>query len=106
MIDSTDCGEFYSKPAWKICLRVIHIYGYIPSVKTTIELPDQLLERVKITAAKQQTTMRKLIIRGLETILDAEAPSDSASSQLALKRLQQGYALGNQPLSRDQTHDR
>lgn len=75
-------------------------------MKTTIELPDQLLERVKITAAKQQTTMRKLIIRGLETILDADAPKESAASQPALKRLQQGFALGNQPLSRDQTHGR
>jgi len=75
-------------------------------MRTTIELPDPLLERVKITAAKQHTTMRKLIIQGLETILNAESTPDPAASRSALQRLRQGFALGIKPLSRDQTHGR
>jgi hypothetical protein len=75
-------------------------------MRTTIELPDPLLERVKITAAKQQTTMRQLIIQGLEIILDRETAPAPAAARSALTRLQQGFALGNQPLSRDQTHGR
>jgi predicted transcriptional regulator len=46
-------------------------------MRITIELPNQLLERVKIIATKQQTTMRKLIIQGLETILDTELSPDT-----------------------------
>jgi hypothetical protein len=36
----------------------------------------------------------------------AGTPTDSSPSQLALKRLQQGFALGNQSLFHDQTHGR
>jgi hypothetical protein len=75
-------------------------------MRTSIELPAPLLERVKIAAAKRQTTMRKLMIQGLEAILDADAPPDPVASRSALNRLQQGFALGNQPLTRDQVHGR
>ncbi|MEX1117869.1 MAG: hypothetical protein WEB60_03665 [Terrimicrobiaceae bacterium] len=43
-------------------------------MRTTIDLPDPLLERVKISAAKQQATMRGLVIKGLEAVLNDESP--------------------------------
>jgi len=75
-------------------------------MRTTIDLPDPLLERVKISAAKQQTTMRGLVIRGLEVVLNGEAATDPTATRSALQRLRKGFALGNQPLPRDQTHAR
>ncbi len=75
-------------------------------MRTTIDLPDPLLERVKISAARQQTTMRGLVIKGLEAILNQESAADPAAARSALQRLRKGFALGNQPLSRNQTHAR
>jgi len=75
-------------------------------MRTTIDLPDPLLERVKISAAKQQTTMRNLVIKGLEAVLSEETAAGSAATRSALQRLRKGFALGNKPLSRDQAHGR
>lgn len=72
--------------------------------KTTIELPDAILERTKIAAARRHTTLKNLVIEGLETILREEASSPGHTEALA--RLHQGYHLGNQHLTREQTHAR
>jgi hypothetical protein len=85
----------------------VHLYGFMhSSMRTTIDLPDPLLERVKISAAKQQTTMRDLVIKGLEVVLNQEEAADPAAARSALQRLRKGFALGNRPLSRDQAHAR
>lgn len=73
-------------------------------MKTTIELPDDILQRTKIAAARRRTTLKNLVIEGLESILREEA--SSATSAEALQRLKQGYHLGNEPLTRDQIHAR
>lgn len=39
------------------------------NVKTTIELPDGLVSEAKRRALDESTTLRELVIRGLETIL-------------------------------------
>ncbi|HEX8013204.1 MAG TPA: DUF2191 domain-containing protein [Casimicrobiaceae bacterium] len=38
-------------------------------MKTTVELPDSLLEEAKRVAARQDTTLRVLIIEGLRRVL-------------------------------------
>lgn len=73
-------------------------------MKTTIDLPDEILERTKIAAARRRTTIKNLVIEGLETILQQELPAVPATDALA--RLHRGYHLGARPLSRDQTHAR
>jgi hypothetical protein len=73
-------------------------------MRTTIDLPDSLLERTKISATKQKTTMRELVIQGLEIVLSQ--PPSTPKTDSALKRLKKGYDLGNQPLTRDETHAR
>jgi hypothetical protein len=75
-------------------------------MRTTIDLPDPLLERVKITATVKKTTIRNLVIQGLEVVLKAESDLSPSVSRSALARLQAGYALGNKPLSRDEIHAR
>lgn len=73
-------------------------------MKTTIDLPDDILQRTKIAAAQRRTTLKNLVIEGLKSILREEAPS--VGSAEALQRLEQGYRLGNKPLTRDQIHAR
>ncbi len=45
------------------------------SMKTTIELPDELLIEAKKRAAEQRTTLRRLFARGLRRELDAAGPA-------------------------------
>jgi hypothetical protein len=73
-------------------------------MKTTIDLPDEILERTKIAAARRRTTIKNLVIEGLETILQQESPAAPATDALA--RLHRGYHLGARPLSREQIHAR
>ncbi len=73
-------------------------------MKTTIDLPDGILERTKIAAARRRTSIKSLVIEGLETILREEAAATPPADALA--RLRHGYHLGGQPLTRDQAHAR
>jgi len=73
-------------------------------MRTTIDLPDSLVERTKISAAKRKTSMKELVIQGLETILAEDEPASSTASALA--RLKSGYALGGTALSREESHAR
>jgi len=72
-------------------------------MKTTIDLPDLILERTKIAAARRRTTIKNLVIEGLEAILREESVPPSSD---ALTRLRHGYHLGGKPLTRDQSHAR
>jgi len=73
-------------------------------MKTTIDLPDSIFERTKIAAAQRRTTIKNLVIEGLETVLRQETPSAAPADALA--RLQAGYRLGGAPLSREEAHAR
>lgn len=70
-------------------------------MKTTFDLPDDLLERVKISAAKRRTTLKNLVLEGLELVLKKEPAAEGA-----LERLRSGFHLGGQPLKREDTHGR
>jgi predicted transcriptional regulator len=78
------------------------IYGHM---KTTVDLPDALLQRVKIAAAHRRTTLKKLVIEGLEHVLGSREATASARAE-ALARLRQGLHLDGQPLSREAAHER
>ncbi len=73
-------------------------------MRTTIDLPDELLEQTKIAAVKRRTSVKGLIVAGLQCILSEDFPPVEASNALA--RLQSGYHLGGKPLSREQAHAR
>ncbi|MFV0416090.1 MAG: hypothetical protein ACK5NG_06950 [Chthoniobacterales bacterium] len=53
-------------------------------IKTTINLPDDLLQRAKIVAAQRWTTLRELVVRGLNHALEHGADADRKAN---LKRL-------------------
>jgi len=38
-------------------------------MKTTIELPDAIVQRAKILAAERRVTLRELVLQGLEQVL-------------------------------------
>lgn len=73
-------------------------------MKTTIELPDELLHRVKILAAERQTTLKALVVAGLDWVLRSEATASRRDA--AIDRLNEGLHLGGKPLSRRQAHER
>ena len=73
-------------------------------MKTTIDLPDDILHRAKVIAAQRRTTLKGLIIGGLDWVMRPEA--EFPDRQAALARVQKGLRLGGQPLSRHQAHER
>jgi len=74
-------------------------------MKTTVELPDNLAQRVKITAAQRGTTFKKLVIEGLEHVIGSSKTTDSERAD-ALARFRQGFHLGGKPLPREIAHER
>ncbi|MEX2607815.1 MAG: hypothetical protein WD708_10760 [Kiritimatiellia bacterium] len=73
-------------------------------MRTTLDLPNDLLERTKIEAVKRRTTIKQLVMDGLQHVL---AHEDSAAAPTkALNRLQSGFRLGGTPMNREQTHAR
>ena len=80
-------------------------YGCIYAfMRTTIDLPDAMFERIKIAAARRRMTMKSLLIESLEAVLGEDAASASPAG--ALDRLRQGYHLGGRPLKREEIHAR
>ena len=73
-------------------------------MKTTIDLPDDVLHRAKVVAARRRTTLKALFLSGLELAMKADA--DAPARAAALSRLRQGLRLGGQTLTREQAHER
>jgi hypothetical protein len=73
-------------------------------VKTTFDLPDNLVERVKIESAKRRCSMKRIVIEGLEAILRDDKNTGRADK--AIQRLRQGYRLVGKPMSREEIHAR
>jgi len=72
-------------------------------MKTTIDMPDAIFERTKIAAAQRRTTIKRLVIEGLERVLEETTPRSVPLDALA--RLRSGYHLGGKPLSREKAHE-
>jgi hypothetical protein len=73
-------------------------------MKTTIDLPDEILHRAKVIAAQRRTTLKELVIDGLDRVMRADATA--AGRDAAMDRLRSGFHLGGRPLSREQAHER
>lgn len=73
-------------------------------MKTTIDIPDDLLHRAKVRAAQRKTTLKELVQTGLEWVLRSEAEDSDRTAAFA--RLQKGLRLGGRPMTRDQAHER
>lgn len=73
-------------------------------MRTTIDLPEDLLQRAALEASRRHTTLRELVMAGLNRVIGP--PAELAAPQDALQRLQSGFRLGGQPLTRDELHER
>lgn len=78
---------------------------YLLLVKTTVDLPDEILHRAKVVAAEHRTTLKALVVAGLDHVLSSMGEEPEARSK-ALHRLRKGLRLGGHPLTRDQSHER
>jgi hypothetical protein len=72
-------------------------------MKTTIDLPEEMLHRAKVLAARQHSTLKELVITGLDHVLGT---SVSGSHDAPLGRLRKGLHLGNKEMSREEIHAR
>lgn len=73
-------------------------------MKTTFDLPEELVHRAKIAAVERKTTLTDLVVCGLDSILRPE--TSSAGREDALAHLRKGLHLGGKPLTREQVHER
>jgi hypothetical protein len=64
-----------------------HIYGYVGTMKTTIELPDELFREAKSVAALRNLKLKDLFTRGLEMALKAERKAAKDPTPLETMRM-------------------
>jgi hypothetical protein len=85
-----------------------HIYGHM---KTTLDLPEEVLTQAKVYAALHRTTLKELVTEGLRRVISpsesqVEAAQRNRSTRLiaALKDL--GHTGSVVPLRREEIYDR
>ena len=55
-------------------------------MKTTIDLPEALLRRAKVTAARRQTSLKNLVVEGLQRVLSSSSGGEGPSGAVADKK--------------------
>lgn len=80
-------------------------------MKTTIDFPDELLHRAKIVAAQRRTTLRELVVKGLETVTsdlgDEERHNERKKTfTRLLKAMRASNTEPMVPLTREEIYDR
>ena len=79
-------------------------------MKTTFDLPDEVLVKAKVYAAEQRTTLRDLVVRGLKLVTEAGEQDDEKQRKAAFRRLLEGMRASNTepmvPLKREEIYDR
>lgn len=79
-------------------------------MKTTIDFPEELLHRAKVVAAQRRTTLRELVVRGLEGVTSGMSDEDEENKRKKdLKRLLKAMRASNTqpmiPLKREEIYD-
>ena len=75
-------------------------------MKTTIELPDELVRRAKIAAASRGTTMRALVMWGLEIAIQSPEPGQEQGDDLIAALQVARNQASVLPIRREQIYDR
>lgn len=78
---------------------------YHRNVKTTLDLPDAVVENARREAAQRQTTLEQLVVTGLQLVM-MQSPPIASTAQDAIARLEKGFSLDGKPLSRAEIHER
>lgn len=80
-------------------------------MKTTIDVPDELLHRAKITAAQRKTTLKELVLQGLEYATRHEMTDPETERKERAAKLIAALSVGRNTepvgrLNREELHDR
>ena len=79
-------------------------------MKTTVDLPDELVHQAKIVAAQRKTTLKALVLQGLHHAINHPAtdPKSTRKNKLkrALKQMRASNSNPMKPLKRETIHDR
>lgn len=79
-------------------------------MKTTIELPDDILLQAKTFAAKRQTSLKDLFVMALQRFMQAPSEGDEKKRKADMKRLLLAMRASNtepmRPLVREEIYDR
>ena len=79
-------------------------------MKTTIDLPEELLRTAKIHAAENQTTLKELVVKGLQVVTGGDAERKEAERQERIRKLLSDFQFENtepiKPLTREECYDR
>lgn len=79
-------------------------------MKTTIDLPEEVLIKAKILAAERRTTLRELVVEGLKRVTETPPEAERAKRRAALKQLLAAMQASNTepmiPLKREEIYDR
>jgi hypothetical protein len=73
-------------------------------MKTTIDVPEDLLHRAKVVAAQRRTTLRELVLTGLDEVLGKKYKGVNMAGAFA--RVGRGMRLGGKFLAREEIHGR
>jgi len=91
-------------------LERMAIYLYLWGMKTTLDLPDEMLHQAKIIAAQRKTTLKELVIQGLLHVTQTVPDQAGQKRREAMQRLIAGLQAQNTeamvPLTRGEAHDR
>lgn len=75
-----------------------------------IDLPDDLLMQAKVYAAQHQTTLKKLVVQGLQQVTAQVSPSPDPARRQNAQRLIAALQAGNtrpmKPLTREEIYER
>ncbi len=83
-----------------------HIYGIMGNrMKTTVDLPDELLIAAKKRAAEERVTLRELLARGLRRELQARRNPFRHSRRIRWTVARGGLPPGLDVADRERMHD-
>ncbi len=79
-------------------------------MKTTIEIPDDLFQKVKVLAAERSTTLRDVVAQALQQWLRTPTEDEEKKRKATIKRLLRAMQASNttpmKPLTREEIYDR
>lgn len=77
----------------------------VSHMKTTVDLPDELLLAAKKRAVETRTTLREILSRGLRRELRGTAPAPPRPRRVRWVTVDGGLPPGVDPTERERMHD-
>jgi len=79
-------------------------------MKTTVDLPEDVLTKAKILAAERRTTLRELVLQGLKLVIETPPESERERREAEMRALLEAMRASNTepmvPLKREEIYER